>query len=87
MFGITAKVARSIMEIVIVTYAAGCALIFTPFAVGLVLDTQPRAGYSHAELVPLLLCVRAFIFFALLCLVYDMTSRTKPKIGEMNVAR
>ena len=87
MSGITRKVARSIMEIVIVTYAASCALVFTPFAVGLILKKQALTFGVIEELIPLVYCVLAFILFAFLCLVYDMVSRTKPKIGEMNVAR
>jgi hypothetical protein len=81
------KAVTNIAEILIVTYAAGCGLVFIPFAVVLSLGGFSFAPQTTAELKPLYYSVLAFVSIALIALVCVMIRRPGPNPGEAHVAR
>ena len=77
---------KKVSEVLVVTYAAACALVCIPFAVIISFGRFPLAPQTTAELKPLYYSVIAFISVAFIALVCVMAKGRKQKVGETDVA-
>ena len=77
---------KKIAEVLVVSYAAGCALLCIPFAVVLTLSGLPIVPQTTDELTPLYCGVLIFIALALVAMVYAMARKPKQSTGVADVA-